>query len=114
MSTHIVENQNSIDFIEPINLVSVITTMLFNAGHPNTTAWQQTLHPDAFTTTDPKIQRFLINRCWRPLIGVVQGEDTLNIRYCLVDQGEISDWLRLFETGVLPCIIKHSLPIKAL
>lgn len=107
-----VESKNSSDFIEKINLVYVITNMIAKAGHPDPTAWQQTLHPDAFITTDQSVQRFLINRCWRPLIGIVQGEDTLNIRYCLVEQGEIHDYIRLFETGVLPCIIKHSLPIK--
>lgn len=94
---------------EQVNLVEVVTAMLFSAGHPQPQAWLQGLHPDAINSNNPEVQRFLINRYWRGQIAQVPG-NTLDIRYCLVDQGQYTDWIRLFKNGVLPCIMDNQLP----
>jgi hypothetical protein len=95
---------------EPINVVQRITDLLMTHGHPRPTDWQGYLHPDAFVTNDPLIQRFLVNRAWRTIIGSVTEIDTMDIRYCLVDTGDIDRSIALFEEGVLPCILQYQLP----
>ena len=103
--------------MQPINLpegkclVNLITDLLTKHGHPNPNEWEQLVHKDAFISPDQGIQRFLINRYWRMQIMTL-SEDTIDIRYCLVDEPHIktTDWLRIFQKGVLPCILKHQLP----
>ena len=93
------------------DLVSFVTKLLASKNHPRPDAWKEYLNPDAFVA-QPEIQRFLINRAWRLIMARVVGENTMDIRYCLVDSGEIHDWARLFETEVLPCIMRYNLPIQ--
>lgn len=59
----------------------------------------------------PDLQRFLINKALRTLIAGY-GVDTIEIRTYLIDDGNIDDWARLFEEGVLPCMIANNSPLK--
>lgn len=92
------------------DLPQFVTDLLQKAGHPNPNAWLAFLTPDALTSTDLTVQRFLVNRAWRVMLAKVTEEDTMDIRFCLVDDGKISDWARLFENNLLPCIMKYNLP----
>ena len=91
--------------------IEAITALLVASGHPNPGHWLNELDQRAFHTSDEAMQRFLINRYWRMQIMTL-SEDTIDIRYCLVDEPHIktADWLRIFQKGVLPCILKHQLP----
>jgi len=92
------------------NLAYAITDILRKAGHQRPEAWMQGLHPHTWTTTDPNLQRFHINRHWRVLIGSVDSPESIDVRYCLVDTGKIADWLRLFQTGVAKWVVSQNLP----
>lgn len=60
----------------------------------------------------PEAQRFILNRYWNlQLLSV--NISTIEERYCLISNGEISDWLKLFEKAIVPFAKKHNLP-KAL
>lgn len=96
----------SISLPEGKCLVNIITEMLTKHGHPEPMQWEQFVHKDAFVSPDQGIQRFLINRYWRECVGLFP-ENTIQVRHCLIDQGSIADWLRLFEQGVIPCIIRN-------
>lgn len=94
-------------------LADKITEILEKHGHPRPRDWLHGLaavHVDAVTPTTPQdVQRFLINRYWRLQIGSVQ-ENSLDVRYCLVDTGKIEHWLRLFDADVAKWIVAHNLP----
>lgn len=92
------------------NLVEHIVLILMKANHPQPDFWVNQVHPDVYITPDVNIQRFLINRFWRNYIGQFQ-ENTLEVRHCLIDQGSIEDWLRLFEQGVAPCVMRN-IPLR--
>lgn len=103
--------------VEPIvpaqseSLVESITALFVKLGHTNPAAWVAGLHEDVHKPSTPvDVQRFLINRYWRVQIGAILS-DTMDVRYCLVDTGSIKDYLRIFEQGVAPCIIKNNLPL---
>ncbi len=90
-------------------LVQVISELFEKHGHPAPRAWEQFVHQDAFISLDFGIQRFLINRYWREVVGMYP-ENTLHVRQCLIDHGSIDDWLRLFEQGVIPCVMRNIQP----
>ncbi|EKD22595.1 MAG: hypothetical protein ACD_84C00039G0002 [uncultured bacterium] len=93
------------------DLPKAITEILARLGHQNPNAWQVALHPDAYRPdiiTD--VKRFLINRCFRLILGEVTTENTMDTRFCLVDQGPISEWLKLFEEGIAPTVVRLNLP----
>lgn len=89
-------------------LTEIISDLLRKHNHPNPTQWALYVHKDAHESEDVNIQRFLINRYWREVIGMYP-ENTLSVRECLIDTGHIEDWIRLFETGVIPCILRNTL-----
>lgn len=95
---------------EVIDPVQAVTELLTEAGHPEPTKWLNGLDFRATDTSyDQNTRRFLVNRHWRPILGMV-NEDTTNARYCLMDEGPMYTWLLLFKESVLPVIIKHQLP----
>jgi hypothetical protein len=56
-------------------------------------------------------QRFLLNRFWTlQLMSSVRP--STEERYCLIPNGTVQDWLRLFKAKVLPFVIENNLPVK--
>lgn len=100
---------SSANIPEGKRLVQVISELLEKHGHPASREWEASVHQDAFISLDRGVQRFLINRYWRDTIGLF-SENTLQVRQCLIDSGSFEDWLRLFETGVIPCVIRNIQP----
>lgn len=94
---------------EIVNLVEEVNNAFAEAGHPQPAAWQMYLNPDALVTVDLTIQRFLINRAFRLIINMVTNENTMDVRFCLVDNGEFLDWIRLFKVEVLPCLMRNQI-----
>ena len=98
-------------------LIPLVTNVLIKLNHNRPNDWVLGLHPDAksfmkndFTPAVLDIQRFLINRHLRYILGTCTAENTMDARYCLVDKGDLDNWLRLIETGVAPTLVKHNLP----
>lgn len=57
----------------------------------------------------PEGQRFLLNRFWN-LQLLALGVSSIEERFCLVETGPYSDWIRLFKSKIVPCLVKHRLP----
>lgn len=91
-----------------IDLPKAITDLLTRLGHPNPTGWLVKLDPDAFKG-DINYSRFLINRYFHGVLGLVETEDTINTRYCLVDNCKIDEWYNVFLEGVAPTIVRLGL-----
>ncbi len=96
--------------INATDLIDEIDAILLDNQLYSFLEWKALLSPNAVGCTDIGLQRFLINRRWREILGCM-GIDTIDARFCLVDQGYISDWLRLFKDGVIPCLLK-SIQVK--
>ncbi len=60
----------------------------------------------------PKGQRFLLNRFFYLQLISLDGINTMDERFCLIEDGTFEDWLRLFSNKVLPCLISNNLPRK--
>lgn len=95
---------------ESIDPVSAVTALLTEAGHPEPNKWIAGLDDRASNQMfDQNSRRFLVNRYWRPILGMVE-EDTTIARYCIMDEGSMYIWLLLFKESVIPVIVKHQLP----
>lgn len=54
----------------------------------------------------PEVQRYLLNRYWS--LELMQASKvSIDERFCLIPNGSLDDWFRLFETKVLPFIVKY-------
>lgn len=105
---HPVDKPAAVD--QPTPLAEKITAFLEQQGHPRPRDWLQGLPPVATAPgTPPDYQRFLINVYWREQIGTLPI-DTMNVRYCLVDDGSVAEWLGLFQSSVVKCIVANNLP----
>ena len=59
----------------------------------------------------PDIQRYLLNRFW--LFQLMNANDiSIEERYCLVPNGSIEEWIRLFKEKIIPFAIKNRLPVQ--
>lgn len=95
-----------------INLIATVTNLLYEHGHPRPNDWERYLDKNAYAVKDAGAQYFFINRALRLIIGKVTNIDTIDIRYCLVENCKVEDWIRIFKKGVLPFLVNHTLPIQ--
>ena len=67
-------------------------------------------------------QRFFLNRFWTLQLLYLQtlmatneefpNFNTLDERYCLLNDGEFYQWLDIFKKKILPVCIQHRLPLR--
>jgi hypothetical protein len=93
------------------NLIVEVSAALQKRGHARPHDWEAYLDPAVHQTTDLSQQRFFINRAWRQIIGTVKDEPTMDQRYCLIDDGNIDDWLKIFNAGLVSWITQRALPV---
>lgn len=89
----------------------MVTSALHSAGHSNPSAWQARLPAEYQKAHEVGLQIFLINRTWRLIVGELRDMDTTNIRYGLIDTPKVDDWFKSFQLSIVPCAVKHSLPL---
>ena len=56
-------------------------------------------------------QRYLLNRYWSIQL-MTSNKPSTEERYCLIPNGTVEDWLKLWTTKVLPFIVENNLPSK--
>jgi hypothetical protein len=111
-------NEQAIETPVPENLVTFVTDKLAEGGHPNPEGWKRLLQPGVDTLPDPDYQAFAINRAWRTALGetigkeILSAEESMDVRYALIDKCPIEEWKKAFTSGALPCILKHQLPLQ--
>ena len=115
MSTDTVENKNPSQMFASEDLIEVITQLQKKAGSLRPEAWLTYLDQQAYDNAPNQDQkRFLINRAFRQILSQLDQRGiatTLDERFYLVDQGPIAKWVQLFDQGVIPCLIRHGLPL---
>lgn len=90
------------------DVVVEITALLTQANHPNPQAWLEADTVKQAAAAAPKLQRFLVNRHWRLALGMCK-ESTTAERFCLLDEGKVEDYLKVFKEAILPVVVRHAL-----
>ncbi len=96
-----------------IDLVAEVRSLLVSSGIPGECimAFEQNNHIVDAIDKNPEVQRFFMNRYWN-LQLLSCPKYSIEERYCLIPNGEVSDWLRLFKDKVLPFIVANNLPVR--
>lgn len=93
------------------NLIKAVADMLTGVGlHKEVLSFYYTNHWVVEAEKFPaEGQRLLLNRYWNQQLLNCQA-NTVPQRCCLIPNGEIKDWLRLFEAKILPVCLEYKLP----
>lgn len=97
---------------EEIDMVGKVREILIAAGLATecSSGYDTNRYIQDAAVIGPVGQRFLLNRFWNLQLMNIQDTNTMEERFCLIDNGSPEDWLRLFQTKVIPCLVKHRLP----
>jgi hypothetical protein len=90
------------------DLVAEVSKLLQQAGHHDPFGWVTQLNISNPHGVGPKLQRFLINRYWRLKMGLCNADSTME-RYCLIESGEDSDYLEIFNVNIIPFIVRNKI-----
>ena len=96
-----------------IDLVDEVRQALLGAGlHANVAAAYDNNRFIVDAVGKPSnVQRHLLNRYWSQQL-MSTFVPSMDERYCLIPNGEVSDWLKLFKQKVLPFAIANNLPMS--
>lgn len=61
------------------------------------------------STKVPEVQRYFLNRYFTTQL-MMSKKPSIEARCCLIPNGEIKDWLNLFNGIVLPFMLENDLP----
>lgn len=96
-----------------IDMIAIVREKLINSGLRK--AVEENFDTNRFIVEavgkNSAAQRFLLNRFWGMQL-MNAAKPSSEERYCLIPNGAVEDWLRLFEVKVLPYIIENGLPVK--
>lgn len=91
-----------------LDVIAEISKLLQEAGHPSPYQWETKLGIIDPHSVGPKLQQFLANRYWRLKMGLCQEDSTME-RYCLIESGDGTDYMKIFQSNALPFIIRNNL-----
>jgi hypothetical protein len=92
---------------DDIDLVAEVRNMLPNE---KVAVFNESDHIKEASNKHSTVQRFLLNRYWTQELSKAPCS-SVNVRYNLINDGDINTWLDLFKKYVLPFIMKHDLPV---
>mgnify|MGYP003553931432 CR=1 FL=1 len=97
-----------------IDLSKIISGLLMSYGISDHTKF--TTHPDILmiSDADSHAQRFMINRFFNTVLSFIrvkQDIDTTEQRMLLITDGSNDDYLRHFETGIIPLLSQTGIPL---
>jgi len=94
-----------------IDLYTEVRNLLVNAGMTQqaATVYDANNHIAASVGKNEKVQRYHQNQFWN--IQLLSAEKpSMEQRFCLIPNGNTTDWLRLFKAVVLPFCVANGLP----
>lgn len=94
-----------------IDLVQIVRQSLVNSGlMQNVLAHYDTNRFILEANGKPStVQRFLLNRYWTQQL-MASPSPSIEERYCLIPNGTIEDWIKLFNAKVVPFLVSNGLP----
>jgi hypothetical protein len=98
-----------------INLVNEVHNLLCSSGLVKESESNFISEPTiaAIRESNFIVQMATLNTFWRIQLSRF-GSESKQARYCLVDEADAKQWLKLFKEAVLPFIISKNLPVKTI
>lgn len=99
-----------------VDFISMVTEAMREGSHPNPEGWTQGLSETVVAqislTDDARYARFIINERFRIVLGEIQlcgAGNTMDERYCLIEDGSVESWIKLYKQKIIPCLVKHQI-----
>ena len=113
MHTSLSETSKSVSRIkdDSIDLITEVRSLLINSGLMQNVINSYDNDKIIIEAKDKpsEIQRFMLNSYWNLQFMFMPG-NTMAVRFNLVPDGNVSEWLRLFKENILPVLVSNSLP----
>lgn len=95
-----------------VDLVSEVRNMMLSCGlHSNVQVGFDNNRFVLEAVGKPsQVQRHLLNRYFNQQLAS-SNKPSIEERYCLIPNGDVRDWLKLFEQKVLPFLMENQLPV---
>ena len=97
---------------DDVDLVFEIRKLLVDAGISEDlikAAYDNNKHVAEAAGKLSEVQRTLLNRYWQIQLRSA-SELSTDVRYYLIPNGIVYDWLRMFSDHILPFVLRNSLP----
>ena len=97
---------------EDLDLVAWVRNELFTAGLGQEAIQGFDTSPTIQTASmkRPEVQRYMLNK-FLNLQLMMYASESINERFCLVPNGQITEWMTLFKNSVLPFLVAKRLPM---
>lgn len=95
-----------------MDLIAICRELLIGAGLAQevTSSFDTNQYIKDAAPLGAEAQRFLLNKFWH-LQLISLNCDTQKERFCLLDQGDFSEWVRCFKEAIMPKVIEYKLPL---
>jgi hypothetical protein len=95
-----------------LDLYSVVVNEFHQSGLINKTPiLTEYFEKNQLMDKKPNVQRFFLNKFFTTQL-LMTTVNSSECRYCLINDGTIDDWIRLFKSKILPFLIENNLPIR--
>lgn len=96
-----------------IDVVDEVRKIMLASGFPRHTVEMFDSDPTIVNASNKNCftQRYLLNRYWTLQLQSA-ASNSEQARYFLLPEGDIKEWLRCFETVVIPFALDNNLPVS--
>jgi hypothetical protein len=97
---------------DDLDLVAWVRNELFAAGLGQEVIQGFDTSPTIQTASmkRPEVQRYMLNK-FLNLQLMMYASESINERFCLVPNGQLTEWMTLFKNSVLPFLVAKRLPL---
>lgn len=97
---------------DDLDLVAWVRNELFAAGLGQEVIQGFDTSPTIQTASmkRPEVQRYMLNK-FLNLQLMMYASESINERFCLVPNGQLTEWMTLFKNSVLPFLVAKRLPM---
>ncbi len=97
---------------DEIDLCQEVKMLFINSGLGNKISiLDNYINTNNIANKKPNIQRFYLNKFFNYQL-ILFANESIEQRSCLITDGTVNDWLRLFKTKIMPFMIEYDLPMN--
>ena len=93
-----------------VNLFDFVAQQFIQYGIPdNIVVVQDYFMKNDLMDRKPNVQKFYLNKFFTTQL-LMSEKNSIEQRYCLITDGTIEDWAKLFKNKIMPFLVENNLP----
>ncbi len=94
-----------------IDLCTEVKLLFINSGlGPKLHILDKYIQENGISNKKPNVQRFYLNKFFNYQL-LIYPANSSEQRFCLINDGTVEDWLRLFKSKIIPFLLEYDLPM---